>query len=164
MIHYQLRCSQQHEFDGWFPSSAAFDRQAGAGLVECPHCGDVKVARALMAPAVATRDSASTPARVAAPEPAEPPPPPAAPAPDQAVAASGPMPAHLRAMLQRMRAEVEKHCDYVGPAFADEARKMHRGESDKRGIYGETTPSEAESLAEEGIEVARMPWVPRAEG
>ena len=51
MIHYQLRCSQQHEFDGWFPSSAAFDRQAGAGLVECPHCGDVKVARALMAPA-----------------------------------------------------------------------------------------------------------------
>jgi hypothetical protein len=74
------------------------------------------------------------------------------------------MPAHLRAMLQRMRAEVEKHCDYVGPDFAEEARKMHRGESDKRGIYGETTPSEAESLAEEGIEVARMPWVPRAEG
>src|ERR1700761_2226811 len=160
MIHYQLRCGQQHEFDGWFQSSAAFDRQAGAGLVECPHCGDVKVARALMAPAVATRDSAP----VAAPEPAAPPSPPAAPAPAQAVAARGPMPAHLRAMLQRMRAEVEKHCDYVGPDFAEEARKMHRGESDKRGIYGEATPSEAESLADEGIEVSRMPWVPRADG
>ncbi len=156
MIHYQLRCAQQHEFDGWFQSGAAFDRQAKAGLVECPMCGDVKVARALMAPAVATRDSAPVPA----PEPAAP----AAPAAEPAVAASGPMPAHIRAMLQRLRSEVEKHCDYVGPAFAEEARKMHRGESDKHGIYGETTPSEAEALADEGIEVARMPWVPRAEG
>jgi len=159
MIHYQLRCAQQHEFDGWFQSSAAFDRQAKAGLVECPLCGDAKVTRALMAPAVATRDSAPVPA----PAPAAPSPP-AAPAAEPAVAASGPMPAHIRAMLQRLRSEVEKHCDYVGPAFADEARKMHRGESDKHGIYGETTPSEAEALAEEGIEVSRMPWVPRAEG
>ena len=66
-------------------------------------------------------------------------------------------------MLQRLRAEVEKHCDYVGAAFPDEARKMHRGESDRRGIYGETTPAEADALAEEGIDIARMPWVPRAE-
>lgn len=160
MIHYQLRCDQQHEFDGWFQSSTAFDTQAGAGLVECPLCGSVKVSRALMAPAVATRDSIP----IAAPEPATPPAPPPAPAPEPAVAASGPMPAHIRAMLQRLRSEVEKHCDYVGPAFADEARKMHRGESDKHGIYGETTPSEAEALAEEGIEVASMPWVPRADG
>ena len=49
------------------------------------------------------------------------------------------MPAQMRAMLQRMRAEVEKNCDYVGPQFAEEARKIHRGESDKRGIYGETS-------------------------
>jgi len=160
MIHYQLRCDQQHEFDGWFPSSAAFDKQAGVGQVECPHCGSVKVVRALMAPAVATRDSAP----IAAAEPATPPPQPTAPAPEQAVTATGPMPAHIRAMLQRLRSEVEKHCDYVGPAFADEARKMHRGESDKHGIYGETTPSEAEALAEEGIEVSRVPWVPRADG
>ncbi|HVC59056.1 MAG TPA: DUF1178 family protein [Acetobacteraceae bacterium] len=163
MIHYQLRCAQRHEFDGWFQSSAAFDRQAKAGLVECPICGDVTVARAMMAPAVATRDAAPGGAPGAAPVPPEAPPP-AMPAAEPAVAASGPMPAHIRAMLQRLRSEVEKHCDYVGPAFAEEARKMHRGESDKHGIYGETTPSEAEALAEEGIEVARMPWVPRAEG
>jgi hypothetical protein len=160
MIHYQLRCAQRHEFDGWFQSSTAFDKQAGAGLVECPLCGDVKVSRAMMAPAVATRDSAAVPA----PRPATPPAPVAASAAEPAVAASGPMPAHIRAMLQRLRSEVEQHCDYVGPAFAEEARKMHRGESDKNGIYGETTPSEAEALAEEGIEVARMPWVPRADG
>ncbi|HEY1932338.1 MAG TPA: DUF1178 family protein [Acetobacteraceae bacterium] len=163
MIHYQLRCSQGHEFDGWFSDSAGFDRQAKRGLVECPVCADVKVTRAMMAPAVATRE---------APKAAPPPPvpaaseavPPAAAPQVPAPVAGGPMPAHLRAMLQHMRAEVEKHCDYVGPSFADEARKMHRGESEKRGIYGETTPTEAESLAEEGIEVSSIPWVPRADG
>ena len=74
------------------------------------------------------------------------------------------MPAHMRAMLQRMRSEVEKHCDYVGPQFAEEARKIHRGESDKRGIYGEASPEQAEALADEGIEVSRIPWVPPADG
>jgi hypothetical protein len=161
MIHYQLRCSQEHEFDGWFQSSTAFEKQAKAGFVECPQCGDVKVGRALMAPAVSTREAEATvPAqRLPAPQPAPP-----VPATTSGTAVGGPMPAHIRAMLQRMRAEVEKHCDYVGPAFAEEARKMHRGESEHRGIYGETTPGEAEALADEGIEVARMPWVPRAEG
>jgi len=169
MIHYQLRCSQQHEFDGWFQGITAFEKQAASGLVECPHCGDVKVSRALMAPAVTTRDVEAPAAaeRARAPQPSPPavaPPSatPGTPAPGTAV--SGPMPAHIRAMLQRMRAEVEKHCDYVGPSFADEARKMHRGESEKHGIYGETTPGEAEALSDEGIEVARMPWVPRADG
>ena len=155
MIHYQLRCSQQHEFDGWFQTSAVFDKQARAGLVECPVCGDLQVSRALMAPAVASRDTSVQP---------EPAPAPPARAPSPGMMTGGPMPAHIRAMLQRMRAEVEKHCDYVGPAFADEARKMHHDESDKRGIYGETTPAEAEALAEEGIEFSRIPWVPRAEG
>ena len=74
------------------------------------------------------------------------------------------MPKELRETLLKVRAEVEKNCEHVGTKFAEEARKIHYGESDKRGIYGETTPSEAESLAEEGIEVSRMPWVPRAEG
>jgi hypothetical protein len=157
MIHYQLRCSEAHEFDGWFKDSAAFERQAKRGLVECPACGDTKVERALMAPAVFTHD---VPAPQAAP-PATPPAPPPGPA---AVAAAGKIPAHLQSMLQRMRAEIEKNCDYVGPEFADEARKIHRGESDKRGIYGESTPEEAEALADEGIEIAQIPWVPRADG
>lgn len=161
MIHYQLRCSQGHEFDGWFADSAGFDKQAKRGLVECPVCADVKVTRAMMAPAVATRDPVPTPQ----PEPPSQPAAAAAPAPPvPAPMAAGRLPAHLRAMLQHMRAEVEKHCDYVGPAFADEARKIHRGESDKRGIYGETTPAEAEALADEGIEVASIPWVPPADG
>ena len=153
MIHYDLRCGQDHAFDGWFKDSAAFERLAKRGLVECPHCGDVKVERALMRPAVAKRRA--LPAPVPAPSPSPHPP---APSPE---VAGGKLPAHMRAMLQKMRAEVEKHCDYVGPQFAEEARKIHRGESDKRGIYGETSDEEAEELAEEGIEFGRLPWIPR---
>ncbi len=156
MIHYDLRCSDDHAFDGWFKDSAAFDRLAKRGMLECPHCGDTKVERALMRPAVA-KGSEALPVPVPAPQP------PAPAAPQAAAVAGGPMPAQMRAMLQRMRAEVEKHCDYVGPQFAEEARKMHRGESDKRGIYGETSPEQAEALAEEGIEFSRIPWVPPAD-
>ncbi|MBC9210134.1 DUF1178 family protein, partial [Roseomonas aerophila] len=79
-------------------------------------------------------------------------------------AAAGPIPAQMVALLQRMRAEVEKNCDYVGSGFADEARKMHRGESEFRGIYGEASDTDAEELREEGIDIARLPWVPRADG
>jgi hypothetical protein len=157
MIHYDLRCSQEHGFDGWFKDSTAYEKLAKRGLVECPHCGDTKVERALMRPAVATR-RAALPAPEASPAAAR------QPVPTPATVAGGPLPDHMRAMLQRMRSEVENHCDYVGPQFADEARKMHRGESDKRGIYGETSPEQAEALADEGIEVSRIPWVPRADG
>jgi len=156
MIHYDLRCSEDHAFDGWFKDSAAYERLAKRGLVECPHCGNTKVERALMRPAVPKKGNTMVPVPAPAPQP---------PAPQQQAAMTGgPMPAQMRAVLQKMRAEVEKHCDYVGPQFAEEARKMHRGESDKRGIYGETSPEQAEALAEEGIEVSRIPWVPRADG
>ena len=160
MIHYQLQCRQGHGFDGWFRDSAAFDAQAERGLVACPTCGDTSVTRALMAPAVAKgREVVPVPPPAPAAVPAP------APAGDAPVVAAGQrMPDHVRAMLQRLRAEVEKHCDYVGPAFAEEARRIHNGESEKRGIYGEATAEETAALAEDGIEVARIPWVPRADG
>ena len=155
MIHYQLRCQAEHGFDGWFRDSAAFHAQAQAGLLFCPVCGDAEVTRALMAPAVGKKREA--PAQVEAPAA------PAAAPPAQPVA-GGSLPDGLRAMLQRMRAEVEKRCEYVGRDFAEEARRIHNGESAARGIYGEATVDEAERLAEDGIEVAKIPWVPRADG
>ena len=165
MIHYQLRCDQNHEFDGWFNGSAGFEKQAALGLIECPTCGGTKVERALMTPAVSKRDSArdvpvtKSGAQTGAGEPEIMPP-----APPPEPPRNGVMPAQLVALLQRMRAEVEKNCDYVGPSFAEEARKIHRGEAEERGIYGETTPEEAETLADEGIEVRSIPWVPPADG
>lgn len=166
MIHYQLQCDQAHEFDGWFKDSAAFEEQAKRRLVECPECGDTKVTRALMTPAVAKKGNRT---REAPPPPPAGPEPAPAPSAPPAKAAPGPVPAQVYAMLQRMRAEVEKTCDYVGERFAAEARKIHErkvqdGQSERRGIYGEATKEEAEALAEDGIEVSRIPWVPRADG
>jgi hypothetical protein len=163
MIHYQVRCSRDHEFDGWFKDSAAFDRQTKRGLVECPVCGDTDVSRALMAPAVARKGSARIAEVPAAPSAPSAPAAPSAPT-APVVSAGGQMPAQMRAMLQRLRTEIERNCDYVGPQFAEEARKIHRGESDKRGIYGEATREQSEALAEEGIEVGTIPWVPLADG
>ena len=165
MIHYDLRCGAGHEFDGWFKDSAGFDRQAKAGFVECPVCGSTEVAKRLMAPAIPKKGRArSKEAALPAPPPPPATPPAASPPaerPNQAT--TGPMPAQVLALLQRVRAEVEKTCDYVGKEFAEEARKLHRGESDRRGIFGEASDADAKALQEEGIEVARIPWVPRAD-
>jgi hypothetical protein len=166
MIHYQLQCGQSHGFDGWFKDSAAFEAQSAGRLLECPHCGDTSVVRALMAPAVPRRHRKAA-AALPAPEAEASQPSPSGPpqeAPAAPVALGGErMPDHVRAMLQRLRGEVERRCDYVGPGFADEARRIHRGESERRGIYGETTAEQAEDLAAEGIEIARIPWVPRSD-
>ena len=137
MIHYQLCCGADHAFDGWFPDSAGFDAQVARGLVTCPVCGITAVRRALMAPAVPAKRNATKAAL---------------------------MPDELRAKLQRFRAAIEQNCDDVGSSFADEARRIHNGDAEARGIYGETTPAEAEALADDGIEVARIPWVPRSDG
>ncbi|MGH7056540.1 MAG: DUF1178 family protein, partial [Acetobacteraceae bacterium] len=158
MIHYQIRCSRGHEFDGWFKDSRGFDCQVESGFVECPVCRGTDVARALMAPALPRAAAAPTnekEAQAAEPTP-KPAPEPLTHAP-MAVTGSG-MPDQMRAVFQRIRSEVEKNCDYVGPSFTEEARRMHRGESKRRGIYGEATPEQAESLSDEGISVARIPW------
>jgi len=163
MIHYDLRCGDGHAFDGWFKSSAAFDTQAQGGLIECPVCTCTSVTRALMSPRLskglaappapppATDTKVQPPNAVAAPE-------------AMAVGGAPVLPDQVRAVLQRIRAEVEQKCDYVGPRFAEEARAMQCGDSKRRAIYGETTPEQAEALAEDGIDVARIPWVPRADG
>ena len=161
MIHYDLRCTAAgHEFDGWFRDSATFERQAEEGQIECPVCADRRVVRALMAPAVATQRRALPSSTQPEGVPSSPAPPATAATSAPAHVAGGRLPDAMRALLQRMRAEIERNCDYVGPQFADEARRMHRGEIDHRAIYGEATQDDAEALASEGIEVSRIPWVP----
>lgn len=156
MIHYQLRCSADHSFDGWFKSGDAYDKQVQAGLVSCPECGDTVVNRALMAPAIGR--GRVTLDQTGAPDPA----PPAVDEPAEKSAAV--LPDKVRAVLQKLRAEIERTSDYVGADFADQARRIHRGETERRSIYGESTTAETEALTEEGIQVARIPWVPRADG
>jgi hypothetical protein len=182
MIHYQLHCAGGHDFDGWFRDSAAFDAQAKARLVECPTCGGTEVGKRLMAPAIPKKgarrrkEAASTAAEGSVPEaPAKPVVAPPETSGQGGGMVSGPIPAQLMTLLQRMRAEVERNCEYVGPKFAEAARRLHKqqqqqegeargGDAAPRGIYGEATDAEAEALRDDGIEVARLPWVPRADG
>ena len=131
MILFKLRCAAEHEFEAWFRDGAAYERQAARGQIACPECGDSAIEKAPMAPRLARAGGAATPS-----------------------------PEQMRRMLQQMRQHVEANCDYVGPRFAQEARRIHRGEADARGIYGEATDTESQELADEGIEVARIPWVP----
>jgi len=132
MILFKLRCAAEHEFEAWFRDGAAFQRQAGRGEIACPDCGNSMIEKAPMAPRVARQDRAQ-------------------PAP--------PSPAQLRHMLQAVRRHVETSCENVGDRFAEEARAIHRGEAEARGIYGDATQDESQALADEGIEVARIPWV-----
>ena len=174
MIHYHLRCADGHEFDGWFSDSAGFETQRDRGLLTCPECGTSSVERALMAPAIGLAakkrgwDPAPSVSGDAAAVPSASVPDNTLPVPTQAPQAQDPavvdqmaaMRAELRSKLRALRREVEANLDYVGPKFADEARKIHNGESEARGIYGEATPDENAALADEGIEVMPIPWVP----
>jgi hypothetical protein len=157
MILYRLRCSNGHEFDGWFKDSKSYERQEKKSLIGCAACGDAKVTRALMAPRLGTKGNKKGTTVV----PVEAPPAPEQIQAQQISALARQMPKELREALNKVRAEVEKNCEHVGDKFAEEARKIHYGESDKRGIYGETTDKEAQELAEEGIEFGRLPWLPR---
>ncbi|HZP98082.1 MAG TPA: DUF1178 family protein [Reyranella sp.] len=157
MILYRLRCSKGHEFDSWFKDSKTYDRQEKKSLIGCAICGDARVSRALMTPGLGTKGNKKRTDMPAVPAPT--------PVQNQAeqrmAALARHMPKELREALLKVRAEVEKSCEHVGDKFAEEARKIHYGESDKRGIYGETTDDEARALAEEGIEFGRLPWIPR---
>jgi hypothetical protein len=160
MIKYRLRCANDHAFESWFKDSATYERQEKRKLLECPVCGNPKVERAIMAPNVGRKGNARTaPVRQ---EPEAAPAPEAPPTPNVPVVAHGPaLPPEMRKVLMELRRQVEKNCDYVGDKFADEARKIHYGETDKRGIYGETSDEEAAALVEEGIEFGKLPWLPK---
>jgi hypothetical protein len=161
MIKYQLICDQNHEFEGWFQASAAFDAQAESGLLRCPLCDSDQVKRALMTPNLASpkrRKAIEPPLADLAPKPANPtlaqqlaPP-----TESEQVKAFGAALAKLRQLQQK----ITKDCRDVGDNFAEEARKIHYGEAEVDGIYGRTTHEEREALEDEGIDVLDMPWLP----
>jgi hypothetical protein len=151
MIRYRLNCRKGHQFEGWFASSTAFDRQAKQGRVTCPACGTSKVSKALMAPSIA-KSSGKPKRRTKSEQPTA-----EAAKPDtQRVAAHK----ELAAAMRKLRAEVEAKSEYVGSRFSEEARKIHYEESPARGIHGEATADEAKSLSEEGIEFFPLPALP----
>jgi len=136
MIKYALVCEHEHEFEGWFSASADFDDQQARGLMECPMCASKAVRKAIMSPAIAGTKAQTRPD--ATPE--------------------------MRQMMMQAMGEVRRHVeenfDYVGGSFASEARAIHEGKSEDRGIYGEASPEQVRDLAEDGIRVAQLPPKP----
>jgi hypothetical protein len=131
MIVYNLRCSNSHEFEGWFKDGATFDAQASSNRLVCPICNSRTIEKAIMAPAVAGTKKKD----VSAPEEMR----------------------KMRQFMTGLRKYVQDNAEYVGPNFAEEARKIHYGETEERQIYGESTIKEAVELVEEGIDVAPLP-------
>ena len=159
MIKYQLICEKEHEFEGWFQSSDAFSEQCAAGFLSCPICETVNVRRALMAPNLASPKTRKTEvlAEQSAKAAAVSPPPPVsvsdAGMPPEAMVKMRELVVEMRALQSRIKRE----CRDVGSDFAEEARKIHYGETDERDIYGQTTADEARDLLEEGVPVAPLP-------
>jgi hypothetical protein len=158
MIRYALICDNAHDFESWFSTSASFEEQAGRGLVTCPFCDSPKVERAIMAPNVARTDRERTASAETEPDAATTEAP-AAPAP---VALMGEKEIAFREMLVALHKHVAENAENVGKRFAEEAIKIHHGESDGRAIYGEATPDDAKMLQEEGVAFMPLPRLPRA--
>lgn len=136
MIRYTLACALDHEFEGWFGASSDFDDQSARGLIGCPVCGLTDVRKAIMAPAVvgAKKGALGTATAV-----------------QNAMAMQA---------IEAMRDHVETHFDDVGDTFASEARAIHEGRSEQRGIYGQASPKEVKDLVEDGVPVLPMPPKP----
>lgn len=131
-----LQCRHAHAFEGWFASEEDFQGQLARGLVECPMCGDVDIAKMPSAPRL----------NLGAAEPAQP--------KQEVMAAPN---AQLQAAWRQIVQQVMANTEDVGERFAEEARKIHYGESDERGIRGQATREETEALLEEGIGVLPLP-------
>jgi hypothetical protein len=137
MIVFDLKCQASgHVFEGWFGSTDDYEDQKKRGLVACPLCGDVQVGKAVMAPRVGAKGNQS----------------------------GGEAPAHPEAMKKMLAAmaaaqkQMLEKSSYVGDRFADEARAIHLGEATARSIHGKATRAETESLLDDGIEVAPLPF------
>jgi len=146
VIHFHLLCDRSHEFDGWFRSGEDFDRQCASALVSCPFCGSTNVRKALMSPAIASTRKTS-PAQSS----------------ENAPSVSLELSERERALFQAWRQitkKIRQNADYVGGNFAEEARKIHFGESQSRAIYGEARTEEVSNLLDEGIEVIPLPVLP----
>lgn len=137
MIRYALICEHDHGFEAWFGSSSDYDDQSARGLVECPVCASTSVTKQIMAPSVAGTKKTAPAADVAAK-----------------------MQTMMMEAAREVRAHVEQNFDYVGDAFAREARDIHEGRSEKREIYGEATAAEVKKLKDDGVPCAPLPSLP----
>ncbi len=147
-----LRCANGHVFEGWFASDEDYMDQNGRGLVECPLCADKVVTRMPSAPRLNLSGAREPGASATLPSASQPGP------------QTAPQPADLQAAFMKAVREMMQRTEDVGARFAEEARRIHYGETPERGIRGKASPEEREALREEGIETFALPLPPGLEG
>jgi len=148
VIVFDLRCGHGHVFEAWFGSSGDYADQKQRGLLSCPMCGDATIEKAVMAPNVAAKGN-SRPDVSSVPMVAN------------AQASTDNSPAEVKAMLSmlaRAQSAMLEQSEWVGRDFADKARAMHLGETDKAAIHGEVSGEQAKALIDEGVPVAPLPF------
>lgn len=135
-----LRCAQGHGFEGWFSSEQDFVDQSGRGVIACPMCGTCGVTRLPSAPRLNLSGARE-------------------PEPSAAGASTTVAPAarDLQAAWLAAARDVLARTEDVGERFAEEARRIHYGESPDRGIRGQATPEDRDALREEGIDIFTLP-------
>lgn len=156
MILYNLKCSQNHSFEGWFKDSRTFDKQAKRGEIACPICSDNAIRKDIMAPRISSRTrkkgleyettvqgtNKHTGDRYS----------------DKYRKRASKITQEILEAADKLQKHVEENCENVGENFANEARAIYYGDAEERGIYGEATSSEVEDLVEENIPISRIPW------
>ncbi len=144
MIVFDLKCAKDHVFEAWFRDNATFDKQCSGKEISCPVCGERTIRKAPMAPNIAVGAGETGKAELRS-------------------AADNDMTEKIMRTCRALRETVEKNSDYVGTRFAEEARRIHYGETEKRSIYGEASDEDAQELHEEGVPIKAIPWVPRTD-
>lgn len=136
MIKYRLSCATGHDFESWFRAIDDYDAQLQRGLIACPTCGSTEISKQPMAPAVvSSREGHKSTSPVE-------------------------IPRDVLSKLRALKQTVLENSEDVGTRFADEARKMHFGEAEERNIRGNSTPEEAQGLAEDGVPFGILPGLP----
>ena len=138
LIKYDLKCDNDHLFEGWFPNSSDFEKQEKEGLISCPTCSSQNVTRALMAPAIKRAKIEKNVNRSKKKNSQE---------------------IELKTQIRTLNKLIEKNTTDVGKNFAQEARMIYKGEKKDKAIRGNATSKEEKELKKEGIPFIKVPWI-----
>ena len=136
MIKYNLKCSNDHEFESWFSNSEEFDKLNKKNLLDCIYCSSKKIDKSIMAPMVSNTKIN-----------------------DNKITLINENLNNEKNKLLELRKFIEKNFEYVGKDFSKKVREVYYDKKSKKAIYGTASPEEREQLAEEGIDLLSIPWV-----
>ena len=137
MIKYNLKCSNNHEFESWFSDSLEFDRLNKKKLLECIYCSSNKIKKSIMAPMVSGTKSQE----------------------ENSNSFKKNFSKKKKEDLLKLRNYIEKNFEFVGDKFSKKVREVYYDKKTNKAIYGTTTSDEREELEEEGIDLVSIPWV-----